>query len=522
MDHSSGRAPALGFARPALPLLLIGLGAFLCYGGPGIARLGFYHDDWPLLAQMVSMDGGFWSVVLGQYRDSAHAYRPLSVLCWTVPYWLFGLKAPLWHASMAALTTAACLMFYGLLREFGAPRAHAVLAALLLLAFPNKDSALYWPANSLILSFSLLCFLGSCLAHARYARAGGARALAAAVVLLLLALSAYEQCFFLLPVWALAPAEGEARDRRRRGLFAGGAALLAFAAYKFIVLPYFLPYNKSLGFSVRHSFFVYYMALRSLLDPRWFVYLARCGRQAVVWHPLLAAGALVLPWLARAALCEGAEGSSAEAGRRLILWGSAVYVLGYLPFCFSDYAPAAYDHMNRLNLLPSAGLCAALCGWAMSAGGRSRTAVLAAAAGVFLVLHLAFSGIWRESYRRQLELRDRVLAVLDQWPRDKRLLVVLSELFAARKAPVFLSAYDVGSAFRLWTGDPGRAALVYSEWVSFKPEGVAVGGRVEPFSSFMLFDAASGRLSPLDGRSARGLPPVIQPWEKPAAFWPGD
>lgn len=503
----------------APPALLIGLATFLCYGGWGITRLGFYHDDWALLAEMSSSGGGLWDIALGLFRSSTHVYRPLSVLCWALPYWLFGLKAAFWQSAMAGLTAALCLVYYKLLRGFGAPRVQALLAALLFLAFPNKDSTLYWPAVSLIQSSSLLCFLGACWAQARYVRTGRAPALALAVVLLLLALAAYEQCFFLLPVWALAPGPRECRERRRFSLFAGGAALLAFAAYKFVILPYFVPYNKSVGFSVRHAAFVYYMALRALLDPRWFVYLARCAVQAVIWHPALSALAVALPWAALRSIRGPAE-PDAGTGRRLIAWGGAVYVLGYLPFCFSEYAPGAYDHMNRLNQLPAAGLCAALCGWASAAERPRRAAALAAGAGACLVIHLAFAGIWREAYRRQLQLRDRVLAILDEWPKGKPLLVVLPELYAARKAPVFLSGYDVTAAIRIWTGEPAREALVYSEWIGFGPEGVSVEGRVRPYASFVVLDAVSGRLTALDARSARALPPVLQPWEKPVTFWP--
>lgn len=512
-------SPREQYVRPAL---LIGLATYLCYGGWGISRLGFYHDDWALLSTMSSMDGGLWDMIVGQFRGSTHIYRPLSVLCWTLPYWFFGLKAALWQFSMAGLTAALCLVYYLLLRSFGAPRVQALLAAFLFLAFPNKDSTLYWPDVTLILSVSLLCFLGSCLAQARYMRDGRASTLALAVVLLLLALAAYEQCFFLLPVWALAQGSRESGTRLRRSLFVGGAALLAFAAYKFVVLPHFVTYNKTLGFSSRHAVFVYYMALRSLLDPRWYVYLARCAWQAVAWHPLLSAGALAIPWLAWAAVREPEKTDASGAGRRLILWGGAVYVLGYLPFCFSDYAPGAYDHMNRLNQLPAAGLCAVLCGWTLAPGKPRRTTILTAAAGVCLVIHLAFSGIWRESYRRQLELRDSVLAVLSEWPKSKFLLVVLPELYAARKAPVFLSSYDVSAAIRLWTGESERQAQVYSEWVIFKPEGASIDGRIQPYSSFLVLDAASGRLSALDERLARALPPVLQPWEKQLTFWPKD
>lgn len=519
MDQRSGRESPLHAARPAL---FIAAAVFLLYGGPGLSRLGFYHDDWPILTHMMSLGDRFWDVLAGQFRGTPHVYRPLSVFCWTVPYWLFGLKPALWQAAAAVLTASVGLVFYGLLRAFGAPRVHALLAAMLFLAFPNKDATLYWPAASLQLSFSLLCFLGSCLAHARHARTGRASSLALAVVLLLVALAVYDQCFFLLPVWALAPGSPGSGPRLRRALLAGAAASLAFAALKFVVAPHFFPYNKTLGFSARHAAFVGYMAMRSFLDPRWLAYLAACARQAAVWHPFLFLCALALPWAGRAALRAREDEPGAGAGTRLIAWGAGVFVLGYLPLCFSDYAPGAYDHMNRLNQLPAAGVCAALCGWAAAPGKPRRGPVLAAAAGACLVIHLAFSGIWRESYRRQLEVKERVLAVLGDWPPDKTLLVVLPELFAARKAPVFLSGYDVSSAIRIWTGERDRSALVYSEWVAFRPEGVSVSGTLRPYSSFLVLDAATGRLSGIDAASARRLPPVVQPWEKPLVFWPED
>lgn len=498
----------------------LALGTFLCYGGWEITRLGFYHDDWVLLSDMAALGGGLWELVAGQLRGTMHVYRPLSVLCWTVPYYLFGLRAELWQGAMAGLTAVLCFAYYALLRRFGAPRAAAVLAALLFLAFPNKDATLFWPDVSLILSVSLLCFVGACLAQARYLKTGSAASLASAVALLLLALSAYEQCFFMMPVWALAPGAREAGARLKRSLAAGGAALLLFAAAKFVILPHFVPYGKTVAFSPSHAVFVYYMALRSVLDPRWLLYLGRCAVQAAIWHPVLTACALALPWLARAALSRPTETPAAGASRSLILWGGAVYVLGYLPFCFSTYAPGAYDHMNRLNQLPAAGLCAAACGWSLAS--RRRSAALAAAAAACLVIHLAFSGIWRESYRRQLELKDRVLAVLPAWPKDKPLLVVLPELFVARKAPVFLSGYDISAAIRLWTGERERSALVYSEWTRFGPGGVTVDGATRPYADFMTLDAASGRLAALDERSARALPPVLQPWEAPLLFWPKD
>lgn len=500
----------------ALVAILLTTGAFLAHGGPVMLQLGFYHDDWSLLAEMVARGGGLFNLIVSQLQGS-HLYRPLSVVCWTVPYWLFGLDPFPWHLLMATLSAGAALAFYSVLRGLGAPRAHAVLASLLFVAFPNKDSTLFWPDVALILTTSLLCVLLSFREHLRYVSQGGNGPLWRSAILLILGLSAYEQAFFLLPLWLLAPASDTAAVRRRRiGLAFGAAALAAFAIYKFVLLPHFVTYNKSVHFSPGHSIFVYYMALRSLLDPRWIAYLARLVWQGFLWHPLLSLAAIALPFAAWRLLPEE-RGRDSDAALRLSIWGFALYMLAYLPLCFSDYAPAAYDHMNRLNQLPAIGLTAAACGAALA---FRRPAALVAAAALALSLSPAFAEVWAESYRRQLAVRDAVLRGLKDWPAGQPLIVRLPELYAARKAPVFLAGYDISSAIQLWTGEKGRTAFVYGLWTRPEPGAIRTdGGGMVPYGDASLLDMDNGRIYVLDRRRASLLPPVMEPWESPVQLW---
>lgn len=478
-------------------------------------RLGFYHDDWSLLAGMVARGGGLLELITAQLHDS-NVYRPLSVACWTVPYWLFGLSPFPWHLLMSALSAAAALALYSVLRGLGAPRVHAVLAALLFLAFPNKDSTLFWPDVALILTTSLLCVLLAFREHLRYVSQGTRGSLWRSAVLLVLGLAAYEQAFFLLPLWLLAPASDAAATRRRwRGLALGAAAQSAFAIYKFVLLPYFITYNKSVHFSPGHFFFVYYMALRALLDPRWLVYLARLAWQGILWQPLLTLAAAALPFAAWRLLPMEKDPDKGVA-LRLGLWGAALYVLAYLPFCFSDYAPAAYDHMNRLNQLPAVGLAAIACGATLA---LRRPAYLATAAALAMALSPAFAEIWAESYRRQLEVRDAVLRGLNDWPVEHPLLVRLPELYAARKAPVFLAGYDITSAIQLWTGEKGRTAFVYGQWARPEAEAIRTDAGSVPYGAASLLDMEDGRIRLLDKRRASHLPPVMEPWESPLQLW---
>lgn len=498
-----------------LVTVLLLAGAFLAHGGPVMRQLGFYHDDWPLLLGMVVKGGGLFQLIAAQLHD-AHLYRPLSVVCWTVPYWLFGLEPFPWHLLMCALSASAALAFYSVLRGLGAPRPHAVLASLLFLAFPNKDSTLFWPDVALILTTSLLCVLLSFREHMRYVSEGGKGPLWRSAALLVLGLSAYEQAFFLLPLWLLAPARDSAAMRRRHlGLALGGAALATFALYKFALLPHFIPYNKPVHFSARHSAFVYYMALRSLLDPRWIVYLARLAWQGLLWHPLLTLLAAALPFAAWRLLPEE-NVRDRDTALRLSIWGIALYALAFLPFCFSDYAPTAYDHMNRLNQLPAIGLAAAACGAALA---FRRLVPLAVASALVMALSPAFAEIWAESYRRQLAVRDTVLRGLKDWPPGQPLIVRLPELYAARKAPVFLASYDISSAIRIWTGEMGRTAFVYGLWTQAETDAIRTDTGSVPYGAASLLDMDDGRILPLDRRRASSLPPVMEPWETPLRLW---
>ncbi|MBI5597915.1 MAG: hypothetical protein HY928_17665 [Elusimicrobia bacterium] len=500
---------------------LLALAVLVCYGGAGFLRLGFYHDDWPLLGYLLQHGGGFLASVAGQLAGTTHLYRPLSPVIWAAAYHLFGFTAPGWHAAAMLLTWGGGLTLWSILRAHRAPPAAAFLAAVAFIAFPNKDATLYWPVTSLQNSTSLLLFLLSYRSHAAHLETGSRAALAAVPVFLLGAMAAYDQAFFMLPVWLLAPGAlaPASRSRLKASLALAGGALVLYSLYRFVLVPHFIAPPRSVQFSVKHALFVYYMALRAVLDPRWILYLLRCAGQALVWHPLLSLAALSLPPLALRLLRGGTEPERAPASS-LLLWGGAVYLLGYLPFCLSAYAPTAYDQMNRTNHLSAVGAAALLCGLSMlPALRRAGTAALCALAAFFLTVHVAFSEIWVESYRRQLAVRDAVLAHLPDWPVEKTLLVRLSDLYVARKAPVFLTDYDVTYAVRVWTGDWERKAIALSHWVRFEPDGAKTQERAMPYGSVLLLDMTDGGFKTLDYRQARMLPPSLEPWEYPLRFW---
>lgn len=504
---------ARGLAAP----LILAVGAFLCYGGPVVRRLGFYHDDWPLIETMAFHGGGLWELVRFQFAHSAFLFRPGSVFCWTIPFLAFGASPVPWHLLAMAFTWALGLTVDGTLRDLGLPRRASLLAALLFMAFPNKDATLFWPATALTVTPSILFFLLAYRLHLRRVARGGAALLAASCLLLIMSLCIYEQTFFLLPLWLVVPGlvDEPAAARLRRGIGWGAAAVALFALYKFGVAPRLMPYNKTVVLSPKHALFVAYMSVRAFADPRWFVYLLQLAWAGVRWNPFVSLAAVLLPvWAWRAT---GDDEGAATAPRAVVLWGAGVFVLAYLPLCFSDYAPSAYDHMNRLNELPALGVAAALCGWAAASTGRARSVALALATSFCLLVSGAFAEVWAESYHRQLAVRDAVIG--QPWPEGKTVLVVLPELYAARKAPVFLSGYDVSAAIHLWTGRLDRDAVTYTQWTRVTPDGIALIAKTIPYASTALLDMSDGVIRPLDYRAARALPPILETWDTPLHLW---
>ena len=505
----------------AIDPLVLAAGAVVCYGGPVVRRLGFYVDDWALIQQTSIIGGGLAHMTLAQLHG-ALLFRPTDVLGWTVPYWLFGARPLPWHLLAMFMTWLLGLTLFRILRKHAAPRPHALAAALLFMAFPNKDATLFWPCAALNISAALLLFLLAYLEHVRYLEGAGESALWLSAILLLLGLSTYEQAFFLLPIWIAAPdaLRIDRRGRLRRSLKTAVATVSALALCKFVLTAHFVKYNKPVALSLRHAIFVAYMAIRAVADPRWMLYLLRLAWRDLSWHPFLVLAALALPAAVFFFVPNDEALPSIERSKPLLAWGAAVYVLGYLPFCFSDYAPAAYDHMNRLNQLPAVGIAAIACAWSCAAPrDRRRLAALAAAAAFALWTSTAFAEVWAESYRRQLAVRDAVLSQLEAWPRGEVLLLRLPELYAARKAPVFVADYDLSSAIQLWSGQPDRRAVVYSQWTKLGADALETPAGSVPYGSALLLDMTDGRIRTLDRRRARALPPLLEPWEQPLQLW---
>jgi hypothetical protein len=494
----------------SMPLVFLGSAAFICWGGLQITDLGFYHDDWPLLLRLQTSNLPLWPRLLAEYANGVHLYRPLTPFAWTLPHAAFGLNPLPWQFLALSINLLMAGSVYRLLRRFDLSTEAAALCSVLFLAYPNKDATLFWPDVALILTFSLAMFTESYLRHLDYVTHGRSRDRWLSAVCLLACFCAYEQCFFLLPLWLITP-EGSGRARVGASLKSAAAAWTAFAFYKFLLLPALFPYPKSLEISVLRIGYTVYTALRTHFDPRYWLYLGGCLLDALRAHPWLSLTALALPWAAAWAAPRPGRSSGAW---RLILLGLGFFVLGYLPIALSTYVPTPYNMMNRLNQIPALGVVLVMAGlWARRPDTRQARVAMALLCGAFLTIHITFADYWVESYRQQHEVGTLVKQHSAQWPADKTLIVRLRTRYVGERAPVFDAYYDVSAALNLWTGQR-RPADIWSPRMTPKPKGLFVEGRVYPYDEVLLLDVPAGTLAPATYQDFRQLPPATASWER--------
>lgn len=502
------------------PSLFLGAAAFLAYGGPRITALGFQRDDWSLLYLMKSASAPF-AVLRALAHQEALIRRPLNVLMCAIPYWLFGEKPLGWIVSLAVINTLSALAVYGLLRKFRAPKWAALLAATAFLAWPSKDTALFW-AGYTNGPLALLAFLAGYLLHLDYIERPRPWKLAAGCASFLICFTSYDSCVFLLPILLLTPrpAAGVERARQVRSTLLLGATVAGTMLLRGLIMRHLSDTYVSVDFY--HVFFVYLASLNANFGPDLAVSSLRAAARAFSSAPAVAAAALLLPALAlRADGAQAPADPDRAALRRLIALGAAVYVLGYLAIAVSLYVPAPTASENRLNLVPVAGLAFAFGGW-LSLRRRSRAAMALAALAVggILAASVGAAASWAEAYRRQLAVRDLVLEHLPEWPRGDVLFLRLPELNVDGRASVFDYESMIDPAVRLWTGDPQRRSYLLRPGVEILPDGFRLDGKaLFRYDRLVYLDAADGAFIPhpaYDRLKDVTIPPNIH---NPVATW---
>ena len=100
--------------------------------------LGFYSDDWAMLASMkLSQSQLFIDVFSEIFRAHDHEIRPVQFFELAALYKLFGLDPLGYHLVNAAIILIAVVLLYLLGRTLGKPRALALSISVIFMLVPN-------------------------------------------------------------------------------------------------------------------------------------------------------------------------------------------------------------------------------------------------------------------------------------------------------------------------------------------------------------------------------------------------
>ena len=111
--------------------------------------LGFYSDDWAMLASMkLSQSQLFIDVFSEIFRAHDHEIRPVQFFELAALYKLFGLDPLGYHLVNAAIILIAVVLLYLLGRTLGKPRALALSISVIFMLVPNYSTDRFWIASS--------------------------------------------------------------------------------------------------------------------------------------------------------------------------------------------------------------------------------------------------------------------------------------------------------------------------------------------------------------------------------------
>jgi len=451
---------------PACALLLLALAALLY--GSHIARGGFAWDDWENAATTL-YDGG--PRFVGPFDMREALYEPGLGLLLPLPHLLFGTE-PAWHLALAALLgVALSLCLFALLRELvlGAPA--AMLAALLMLAFPWSDATRLWATAGLNQVAGCLYLAGALLALRSLRETGerGRRLTRASRALYVASLLTYPVAVLIVAGSTLLHrARVPWRAAWRRGRWELGLAVV-FSVYQRIATTKPV---QPFGDQIDHLGVIADQTLTVLSRA----VLPADGLARGWGLALIATICAAAPLLARRRAARGDASGAAALNRWSLTAGAAcVAVFGsYAIFATGEpkYVPLADGLYNRVGMF--AGAAAAVLVVALAAavaeallGGRGGCGRWIAAASATLCA--ATLAGWSVRVRddatrwdRATEQADEVLAtlhrVLPNPPPGSVIFTTGHARYETAGIPVFSSSFDLRSALRVARRKPAISA----------------------------------------------------------------
>jgi hypothetical protein len=413
-----------GVLRDCLFLLLI---ATLSVA-PYVTRLGFYGDDWAILAALVNADdSSFRAMWDAQYEQNVNLQRrPTQILYQAVLFRASALNPLGYHAVNAAVLFLAALFLYFIAREFDPRRVIAVAVAAVYILLPNYSTDRFWFA-AFTYSLTTMLFLLGVYAFARAIRSGrpegwillGLGALSAALLgtEVVFPLTAALPVALWLRVRQLHPDRSLRQLGVRRGVVVLSPmivivpAVLYKASFSDVSMIPNIFRMAFIGFGAfAVNFGTYGIAL-----PHTVIWALR----QVSWVALALGTVLaVLIYSYLSPMARRVAPRARPDWTKLALGGTTIFVLGSAIFLI---APAVMfwsaGVANRVWIAASIGVAVAwvaIAGWLsswLSSGPGCNRAFAAVITSICLsgsIINSAVSGFWVSSWRRQLAVLDDV------------------------------------------------------------------------------------------------------------------
>jgi hypothetical protein len=487
---------------PLIALTLAELTSFGLFAG----RVGFYHDDWANLERCFRAGGVFsgMRVYAGIVPD-----RPVEILQYPLLFAIGGFNPLPYQLAYLALDVAAGFLLYRLLDALLGDRDFALLAAVLVLLFPNHAITHIWLGSSALL-VSLVLVFASLLLHLRWMSRKGVWLLVASQGLYIAGLLDYEATAFL-PLIAWAGLRFGSRPKATVSFVPYLASFAAVMCWQRLVVPHLFGAGevRAAGLSVSHFFAAYAAGLAAIT-----VDVARmCGKGVIYF------GA----WPVIAAVCLSAAGASALKRPGHVSWkpalamAAAAFLAGYLPFAVSsDYMPISSGIMARTCALGAiaGGILLALA--IFSAPRAYRAPLVAVSLAAFTLANWRAGSQWARSWSLQQEILSKAAPLVKGLPPSSTVLVAGFFRFIDDEegtgALVFDRDWDIGSALRLKSGRVDLAANVVSARMVFhRREAVeSFQGKIlrrYPYGSLYVYGHDRGTLFHL--RSGKDAPRFI-------------
>ena len=482
-------------AHDCLFLFVIGTLTMVSYA----VHLGFYGDDWALLASMhLSKNQSLIDVFTEIVRVHDHEIRPVQFLELAALYKLFGLDPLGYHLTNSTILLLDFLLLYFLVRVLGQPRVLALSVSLLFILAPSYSTDRFWIASSAA-NLSMCFFLLSLHAHLqalRHPRGGFLRWEALAILGVLCSGFCYE---VFLPLFLLASAFLFAFELKTKwsrfavGRIVGKAVLHQTAIVGAVALILVVkalwaprvPGNLELiGLAVwtgrailKAAVINYGYHLLLLPSTTWHVLKYYADFTMVVMAVVI--GFAV--WIRLYTLPNFFIGSAGELQAKMPIYlccGIGLFLAGYSLF---PIKPAEVGPNNRAAIAGTVGVAVSVMGGLgilTSLSPRMWRKPIFCSAVAFIsmsgaLIIAALGNFWIESYRMQKEILSDIQDHVPVIPAGASLILDGVCPYNG-PAPVFNATWDLSGALSLAYGRLGVEANIVTQWVTVEQNGLSV------------------------------------------------